>query len=114
MVIKITSKVLIIMKLVSPLLATGTAAGAAAAGAAAAAAGAAAAGAVASGTGVTAGAATAEVVAASVLAGASAKLGVATPNAHRQAIPASNFVIFLRIDIPLRALRCRFHRYGYG
>ena len=108
MVIKITSKVLIIMKLVSPLLATGAATGAAAAGAGAAAAGAA------SGTGVTAGAATAVVVAASVLAGASAKLGVAMPNAHRQAIPASNFVIFLCINIPLRALRCRFHRYGCG
>src|SRR5450830_1614318 len=104
MVIKITSKVLIIMKLVSPLLATGAAAGAAGAAAAGAA----------SGTGVTAGAATAVVVAASVLAGASAKLGVAMPNAHRQAIPASNFVIFLCINIPLRALRCRFHRYGCG
>lgn len=107
-----------IMKPVSPLFGTGAAAGAAA-GAGAAAVAAAGAGAAAGGTanGATSGVATAAVVAAatgSVFAGASAKLGAETPNANRQATPASNFVIFLRINIPLRALRCRFHRYGFG
>src|SRR5471030_3299232 len=106
MVIKITSKVDNIMKPVSPLLGTGAAAAAAAgAGAGAATAGAA------SGAGVTAGVATAVVVAA---AGASAKLGAATPKANRQAIPASTFVIFLFIKIPLRALRYRSRRCGCG
>src|SRR5947209_15721713 len=110
-----TSTVATIIQAVSPLFAVGAgaAAGAAAAGAAAAAAGAA------SGAGAdTAGAAAAGAEAAGAeAAGLAASCAAAFRPAliaQTTATPASHFVIVLLISIPLKVLRCRFHRYEYG
>src|SRR5471032_3014501 len=101
-----------IIQAVSPLFGTGAAAGAAGAASAGAAAAGAAAGAAATGaaSGADAAGAAAEATGAEA-AGLASSACTGADSANRMDTPASNVVIVFFIKLPLKELRCRFHRY---